>query len=93
MYNKKYYQKNKEKKIKYQRKYYKENRERYKKYLKERRLKRKQLPIYIAEYIELHKEEIEQLKKQREKERRTYYNAIYFQKNKEKIYKKRGVKI
>lgn len=45
----------------------------------------------IAEYIILHKEEIEEMKKQRSKEKTKVYQMLYFQNNKDKIYKKRGI--
>ena len=45
----------------------------------------------IAEYIILHKEEIEEMKKQRSKEKTKVYQMLYFQNNKDKINKKRGI--
>lgn len=101
-YSRKYAQKNKEKKIEYSRKYYQEHKElcrikrriyyleieKTKKEAKPKKISEKKI---IAEYIILHKEEIEEMKKQRSKEKTKVYQMLYFQNNKDKIYKKRGI--
>ena len=105
-YSRKYAQKNKEKKIEYSRKYYQEHKElcRIKRriyYIEVEKPKNEEKKIQkinnkserkiIAEYIILHKEEIEEMKKQRSKEKAKVYQMLYFQNNKDKIYKKRGI--
>lgn len=101
-YLRKYYQKNREKKIEYSRKYYQEHKElcrikrriyylEIEKPIKEAKPKKISERKMIAEYIILHKEEIEEMKKQRRKEKTKVYQMFYFQNNKDKIYKKRGI--
>ena len=95
-YSRKYAQKNKEKKIEYSRKYYQEHKElcRTKRriyYIEVEKPKKISERKIIAEYIILHKEEIEEMKKQRSKEKTKVYQMLYFQNNKDKIYKKRGI--
>lgn len=86
----------------YMRKYYQEHKElcRIKRriyYIEVEKLKKEAKPKkiserkIIAEYIILHKEEIEEMKKQRIKEKTKVYQMLYFQNNKDKIYKKRGI--
>lgn len=80
-YKKEYYEKNKELCKAKRKVYYIENKN--KKNFSETKI--------IAEYMILHKEEIEEMKKQRSKEKNKLYQMLYFQNNKDKIYKKRGI--
>lgn len=86
-YRKEYYEKNKEICRIKRRIYYLEI-EKPKKEAKPKKILERKI---IAEYIILHKEEIEEIKKQRRKEKTKVYQMLYFQNNKDKIYKKRGI--
>ena len=88
--------KNKQEKIKYAREYYQKNKELCKAkrkayYIENKNTKKSFERKIIAEYMILHKEEIEQMKKERSKEKTKIYQMLYFQNNKEKVYKKRGL--
>lgn len=86
-YMRKYYQKHKEL-CRIKRKIYYIEIEKPKKETKPKKISERKI---IAEYIILHKEEIEEMKKQRRKEKTKVYQMLYFQNNKDKIYKKRGI--
>lgn len=88
--------KNKQEKIEYARNYYQKNKELCKAkrkayYIGNKNKKNCSETKIIAEYMILHKEEIEEMKKQRRKEKTKVYQMLYFQNNKDKIYKKRGI--
>lgn len=93
---KQYYLENIDKIKQYKKEYYEKNKELCKAkrkayYIGNKNKKNFSEIKIIAEYMILHKEEIEEIKKQRRKEKTKIYQMLYFQNNKDKIYKKRGI--